>query len=199
MNSGNSAGRGLARFTDRVMAWARRPQAPALLCVVSFAESIFFPIAVDVMLAPMCVATPGRMPRLAALATAFSVLGGLAGLMLGYLAIDALMPWVERLGWGGEYAQVESWYRQWGYWALVLAAFTPLPYKVFAISAGGLSMNIGAFLTASMLGRGLRFFLVGTLAAWLGPKALRAIRYSDRVGWLLAGFTLAAFAVWWRL
>jgi len=199
MNSGNPAGRGLARFADRVIAWARLPRAPALLCAVSFAESIFFPIPVDVMLVPMCAASPGRMLRLAALTTAFSVLGGLAGLMLGYLAIDALMPWIESLGWSDEYAQVESGYRQWGYWALVLAAFTPLPYKVFAISAGGLSMGIGAFLTASLLGRGLRFFLVGALAAWLGPKALRAIRYSDRLGWLLAGLMLVAFAVWWCL
>ncbi|MCY4166487.1 MAG: VTT domain-containing protein [Gammaproteobacteria bacterium] len=199
MNSGNPAGRGLARFADRLIAWARLPQAPALLCAVSFAESIFFPIAVDVMLVPMCAAAPRRMARLAALTTAFSMLGGLAGLMLGYLAIDALMPWIESLGWEDEYAEVESWYQQWGYWALVLAAFTPLPYKVFAISAGGLGMEIGAFLAASLVGRGLRFFLVGGLAAWLGPKVLRSIRYSDRLVWALAGLTLAVFALWWCL
>ncbi len=193
------AARGLARLADRVVAWARLPRAPAVLCALSFAESIVFPIAVDVMLVPMCAAQPRRMARLAALTTAFSVLGGLAGLMLGYWAIDALMPWIESFGWGDEYAQVERWYRQWGYWALVLAAFTPLPYKVFAISAGGLGMDAGAFLTASTIGRGLRFFLVGGLAAWLGPRALQAIRYSDRLGWVLAGLILAAFALWWCL
>ena len=199
MNPGNSTSPGLARLADRVVAWARLPRAPAVLCAVSFAESIFFPIAVDVMLVPMCAAAPRRMVRLAALTTAFSVLGGLAGLMLGYLAIDAVLPWIERVGWGDEYVQVESWYQRWGYWALVLAAFTPLPYKVFAISAGGLNMDLGTFLTASVIGRGLRFFLVGGLAAWLGPGALRAIRYSDRLGWVLAGLILAVFAVWWYL
>ncbi len=199
MTSGNPAVRGLTRLADRVVAWVRLPQAPAVLCAVSFAESIVFPIAVDVMLVPMCAARPGRMVRLAALTTAFSVLGGLAALMLGYLAIDAVMPWIESLGWGDEYVQVESWYRRWGYWALILAAFTPLPYKVFAISAGGLSMDVGTFLTASAIGRGLRFFLVGGLAAWLGPRVLQAIRYSDRLGWVIAGLILATFALWWYL
>ena len=190
---------GLARFIDRIVGWARLPQAPAALCAVSFAESIFFPVAVDVMLAPMCAAEPKRMLRLAALTTAFSVAGGLAGLMLGYLAIDGLMPWIESLGWADEYVRVETWYRRWGYWALVLAAFTPLPYKVFAISAGGLNMDAGAFLAASLIGRGLRFFLVAGLSAWLGPAALRALRYSDTLGWALAGLVLAGVALWWYL
>lgn len=188
-----------SRFAGRVVGWARLPRAPTVLCAVSFAESIFFPIAADVILVPMCAAAPKRMARFAALTTAFSVAGGLAGLMLGYLAIDALMPWVESLGWGDEYARVEKQYQRWGYWALILAAFTPLPYKVFAISAGTLGMDIGAFLTASVIGRGLRFFLVGGLAAWLGPRALRAIRYSDTLGWVFAGLILAALALWWCL
>lgn len=175
------------------------PRAPAALCAVSFAESIFFPIAVDVMLAPMCAAAPHRMPRLAALTLVFSVAGGLVGLMLGYLAIDAMLPWIGELGWGDEYARVQEWYRRWGYQALVLAAFTPLPYKVFAISAGGLNMGVGAFVAASLLGRGLRFFLVGALAAWLGPRALAAVRYSDAAGWALIGACLLAIALWWWL
>ena len=115
-----------ARLADRVLAWARMRQAPAVLCAVSFAESIFFPIAVDVMLVPMCAAAPNRMLRYSTLTLVFSVIGGLAGLMLGYLAIDAVLPWIEQLGWGDEYLQVQDWYRHWGYWALVLAAFTPL-------------------------------------------------------------------------
>ena len=190
---------GWARFIGRVEGWARLPRAPAALCAVSFAESIFFPIAVDVMLAPMCAVDPKRMLRLAALTTVFSVAGGLAGLTLGYLAIEALMPWIQSVGWGDEYARVETWYQRWGHWALVLAAFTPLPYKVFAISAGGLNMGIGAFLAASLIGRGMRFFLVAGLAAWLGPGALRAIRHSDTLGWALTGLIIAAVALLWYL
>ncbi len=188
-----------APLADRVLAWARMRQAPAVLCAVSFAESIFFPIAVDVMLVPMCAAAPNRMLRLATLTLVFSVAGGLVGLLLGYLAIDALLPWIEELGWGDEYSQVQGWYQRWGYWALVLAAFTPLPYKVFAISAGALSMDVGTFLAASLLGRGLRFFLVGGLAAWIGPKALNALRYSDTVGWVLVGLAVLTVGLWWYL
>ena len=188
-----------APLADRVLAWARMRQAPAVLCAVSIAESIFFPIAVDVMLVPMCAAVPNRMLRLATLTLVFSVAGGLVGLLLGYLAIDALLPWIQQLGWGEQYSQVQGWYQRWGYWALVLAAFTPLPYKVFAISAGALSMDVGTFLAASLLGRGLRFFLVGGLAAWIGPKALNALRYSDTAGWALVGLAVLTVGLWWYL
>ena len=189
----------LARLADRVLSWARMPQAPVLLCAVSFAESVFFPIAVDVMLVPMCVARPRRTWRFATLTLVFSVAGGLAGLMLGYLAIDAVLPWIEELGWGEEYYIVQDWYQRWGYWALVIAAFTPLPYKIFAISAGGLNMDAGTFLAASFVGRGMRFFLVAALAAWLGPKALAAIRYSDVIGWALVGLVALTIGLWWYL
>lgn len=189
----------LARLTDRVLAWARMPKAPALLCAVSFAESVFFPIAVDVMLVPMCVARPRQVWRFATLTLVFSVAGGLVGLMLGYLAMDAVLPWIEELGWGEQYFRVQDWYQRWGYWALVIAAFTPLPYKIFAISAGGLNMDVGTFLTASFLGRGMRFFLVAALAAWFGPKALAALRYSDAVGWTLVGLVILTVGLWWYL
>ena len=189
----------LARFVDRVVAWARLPRAPAVLCAVSFAESVFFPIAVDVMLVPMCAARPARMLPFVTLTILFSVAGGMFGLMLGYLAIDTVLPWIQEVGWGNQYSRVLDWYQRWGYWALVLAAFSPLPYKVFAISAGGLNMDVGSFLAASFLGRGLRFFLVGGLAAWLGPRALKAIRYSDRVGWALVGLLVITIGLWWYL
>ena len=189
----------LARLVDRVVAWARLPKAPALLCGVSFAESIFFPIAVDVMLVPMCAARPRKTLRLVTLTILFSVAGGMCGLMLGYLAIDAVLPWIQEVGWGDRYDRVLDWYRRWGYWALVLGAFSPLPYKVFAISAGGLNMDLGSFLVASFLGRGLRFSLAGGLAAWLGPRAFDAIRYSDRVGWALVGLLAIAIGLWWYL
>ena len=189
----------LARLADRVLSWARMPQAPVLLCAVSFAESVFFPIAVDVMLVPMCVARPRRTWRFATLTLVFSVAGGLAGLMLGYLAIDAVLPWIEELGWGEKYYIVQDWYQRWDYWALVIAAFTPLPYKIFAISAGGLNMDVGTFLAASFVGRGMRFFLVAALAAWLGPKALAAIRYSDAIGWALVGLVALTIGLWWYL
>ena len=188
-----------SRLVDRVVAWARMPAAPAVLCAVSFAESIFFPIAVDVMLVPMCAAQPKKTVRLVVLTLAFSVAGGLCGLLIGYLAIDAVLPLIREWGWGEQYSRVQSWYGRWGYWALVMAAFTPLPYKVFAIAAGGMNMDVGAFVTASLLGRGLRFFLVGSLAAWLGPRALRAIRYSDRAGWALIGLIVVAIGLWWYL
>ncbi len=192
-------GTATARLADRVVAWARMPRAPAVLCAVSFAESVFFPIAVDVMLAPMCAAQPNRTVRLAFLTLAFSVAGGLCGLLLGYLAIDAVLPLIQEWGWGDQYSRVQSWYERWGYWALVLAAFTPLPYKVFAIAAGGMNMDVGSFVTASILGRGLRFFLVGALSAWLGPKAIRAIHYSDRVGWIIVGLLAVAIGLLWYL
>lgn len=188
-----------ARLADRVVAWARMPRAPAVLCALSFAESIFFPIAVDVMLVPMCAAQPKKMVRFAFLTLVFSVAGGFCGLLLGYVAIDTVLPLIQEWGWEDQYSRVQSWYERWGYWALVMAAFTPLPYKVFAITAGGMNMDVGTFVAASFLGRGMRFFLVGALSAWLGPKAIRAIHYSDRTGWVLTGLVVIAIGLWWYL
>ena len=179
---------------ERVMQWSRHRHAPTYLGVLSFAESSFFPIPPDVMLAPMVLARPERAIWLASLTTLTSVLGGLAGFAIGVWAIDAVMPVLERFEYVDEFERAGEWFLKWGFWAVLAAGFSPIPYKVFTISAGALAMNLPLFAVASFVGRGARFFLVAILVAWGGPPMeARLKRYVDVIGWALVALLVAAY------
>jgi len=168
----------------RAMVWSRHRHAPWYLGALSFAESSFFPIPPDVMLAPMSLARPSRAAWFALLTTLTSVAGGLFGYAIGHFAFDAIEPWLrESTYWSGYLAAV-GWFDRWGVWAVFVAGFSPIPYKVFTIAAGALSMAPLPFTLASLVGRGARFFLVAGLMAWGGPRMEAALhRYVDRLGW----------------
>ena len=185
-----------SRLFDRVLAWSRHPHAPWYLGALSFAESSFFPIPPDVMLAPMVLARPERAWRLATLTTATSVVGGLLGFAIGALAIDAVMPVLERFGYVDELDRAKSWFVQWGFWAILAAGFSPIPYKIFTIAAGAMSMLLLPFTAASLVGRGARFFMVAGLIAWGGPRIERNLkRYVDAIGWTTVGLGIVAYLV----
>lgn len=174
----------------RLYRWMMRvsvhPRAPVWLGVVSFAESSFFPLPPDLMLAPMTLAKPQRAIYYAALTTVTSVLGGLAGYAIGYFLIESLLPMIERWGWRANYDTVQAWYVEYGFWALIIKGLTPVPYKIFTISAGAAAMPLWPFIAASFISRGFRFFLVALLVKWGGPAAeARFLKYVDRIGWTL--------------
>ncbi|MDJ0928408.1 MAG: YqaA family protein [Gammaproteobacteria bacterium] len=179
---------------DRVLAWSGHRHAPVYLGALSFAESSFFPIPPDVMLAPMVLARPSRAAWLAGLTTAASVLGGLAGYAIGYLAIDAVLPLLERFEYMAAFDRAQTWFDEWGFWAILLAGFSPIPYKIFTIAAGALSMPFLPFAVASAVGRGARFYLVALLVAWGGPRVeARLKRYVDAIGWALVVLLVVAY------
>lgn len=182
---------------DRVMGWSRHRHAPYYLAGLSFAESSFFPIPPDVMLAPMSMANPRRGWWLAALTTAASVIGGLLGYLIGHFAFELVQPIV---GEGGHYhdvfVQAKAWFDEWGVWAIFIAGFSPIPYKVFTITAGVLSMALIPFVIASAVGRGARFFLVAALMAWGGERMEGTLRrYVDRIGWIMVLLIVAVVMV----
>ncbi|MDX1594009.1 MAG: YqaA family protein [Gammaproteobacteria bacterium] len=171
---------------DRAMIWAVHRHAPWYLGGLSFAESSFFPIPPDVMLAPMSLARTDRAWWYAALTTATSVLGGLFGYLIGMLAIDAVLPWIVEAGYGARYEQAIEWFATWGVWVVFIAGFSPIPYKLFTIAAGASAMPLLPFTLASLVGRGARFFLVAGLMRWGGAPMERLLRsYIDRLGWLV--------------
>ncbi len=177
---------------DRVMEWSRHRHATRYLAGLSFAESSFFPVPPDVMLAPMAAARPREALRLAALTTLFSVLGGVLGYVIGALAFELVSPWISDMGHGDNLELAKEWFAVWGVWVVLIAGFSPIPYKLFTVTAGALAMPLLPFVIASALGRGARFFAVGLLMAWLGPHADRHLRpYMERLGWLSV-FLLAA-------
>lgn len=170
----------------RAMQWARHRHAPGYLAGLSFAESSFFPIPPDVMLAPMSLANPSRAWWFASLTTLASVLGGLAGYLIGLFAFDLVEPLLHSAGYFPKYLQAREWFDEWGFWAVLLAGFSPIPYKVFTITAGVISMTLLPFVAASLIGRGARFFLVALLMAWGGERMESLLkRYVDRIGWLM--------------
>ncbi len=181
---------------DRVMRWSQHPRAPLYLAGLSFAESSFFPVPPDVMLAPMALADPPRAWRFATITTLASVLGGILGYLIGLLAFDAVEPFIRESGYHASYLRAVAWFDVWGFWAVFLAGFSPIPYKVFTITAGVISMAFAPFVLASLVGRGARFFLVAGLMAWGGERMERTLRkYIDTVGWLTVLIALAVVAV----
>jgi len=191
------------RLFSRLYLWtlalAERRAAPAWLGGLSFIEAIFFPIPPDVLLAPLCIARPAQWWRLAAITTLASVVGGLVGYALGALALDAVMPWIEAAGMADKMATAQQWFATWGFWAVFLAGFSPIPFKVFTVTAGALGMNLPLFVLAALVGRGGRFFLVAGLSARLGPRVHPWLkRWLDVIGWALVALALAAW-LWLHL
>lgn len=177
---------------DLALKWSRHKQAPKYLSALSFAESSFFPIPPDVMLMPMSLAQPQKAFYYAWLTSIFSVLGGVLGYLIGYWAMDVLMPTIESMGYMPKIEQAQYWFEEYGVWIVFVAGFSPVPYKLFTITAGASEMSFIPFVMASFIGRGARFFLVAGLMKWGGEKFEASIRkWVDWLGWTLVLFILA--------
>lgn len=177
---------------DRVIAWSRHPHAERYLAALSFAESSFFPVPPDVMLAPMCVADRTRAWRFATVTTVASLLGGIAGYAIGYFVFELVEPWLHRMGYWDGYLFVRDWFASYGVWAVFVAGFSPVPYKIFTIAAGATVLNFPGFVIASLVGRGARFFLVGGLIVAGGERMESVLRkYVERIGWAVVLLAVA--------
>lgn len=151
--------------------WADTPYALPALFLLSFAESSFFPIPPDVLLIAMCFATPKKWLNFAFWCTVASVLGGMFGYYIGWGLWEGVGQQIVRV-YRGEaiMAKVDAWYDQWGFWGVLAAAVTPIPYKVFTIASGVFRFDLLQLVLASVLGRGFRFFAVAGLIRAFGPK-----------------------------
>lgn len=159
----------LRRLYDWVMNLAGSRHAPAALFAVSFAESSFFPIPPDVMLAPMVLARPQRAFFYAAVCTVGSVLGGLFGYFIGY-HLEAVGHWLLALmGHAEGEAQFRHWFDQWGLWVILIKGLTPIPYKLVTITSGLAHFDLFTFIWASVVTRGARFALTAVLLKYFGP------------------------------
>lgn len=186
-----------APLYDRVMRWSSHRHAERYLAALSFAESSFFPVPPDVLLAPMTLARPARGLWYALLTTVASVAGGLAGYAIGWFALDLIEPFLERFGYLEPYQTAITWFGNYGFWAVLVAGFSPVPYKIFTIAAGALHMFLPGFVLASVLGRGGRFFLVAGLVMLGGERMERALRrHIDTLGWIIVGAVLILIAYW---
>jgi len=185
-----------SRLYDWVLAWARHQHAVWFLGVLSFAESSFFPIPPDVMLAPMALARREKAWRYAWITTLASVAGGVLGYLIGMFAFDLIEPWIQEFGYADRFQKAIDWFQEWGFWVVFLAGFSPIPYKLFTISAGTVGMAFLPFVLASAIGRGARFFLVAGLIYWGGERMDGLMRsYIDRLGWLFIVLAVVTYLI----
>ncbi len=164
----------LRPFYDWTLRVAGDKRADRWLALVAFVESSVFPIPPDVMLVPMILADRRRAWRVAAVATAASVAGGLAGYAIASLFFDALgQPILDLYGYADKFASFAERYNEWGAWIVFGAGITPFPYKVITIASGVTHLDLVVFLVASVLARGIRFFAVAGLLWWFGAPIRR--------------------------
>ena len=195
-----------AALYQRVLGWSRHPHAERYLAGLSLVEAFAFPVAPELMLAPMCLAQPRRGVRYASVSLVFSLIGSLIGYALGHYAFDALQPLLLRLGWMapierlvGE-LRVDVAQHPWtAFWLLVLAGFTPLPLKLFTWASGIVGVPLPAFFASMAVGRGKRVYLLAALLRWLGPRAERFLaRWVEWLGWGAIGVLVLA-GTWFGL
>lgn len=181
---------------ELAMKWSVHRHAPRYLAAMSYAESSFFPVPVDVMLAPMSLAKPDRAWDFAFIASLFSVLGGITGYIVGYYAMDMLEPWIHTIGYWERYQQIILWFGEWGIWIVFIAGFSPIPYKLFTITAGALSMALLPFILISIVARSARFYAVSALMLWGGKSMEEKLRkYMDVIGWSVVILAAIAYIV----
>lgn len=172
----------LQRLYDRTLAIAGHRHALPGLAAISFAESSVFPIPPDVLLVPMVLADRARAWLIAAVCTLASVLGGLAGYAIGYFLFESVgQPVLEFYGQMDAFAEVRAIFREWGFWFVFAAGFTPFPYKVITIASGVMMLDPVIFAVASAVSRGGRFFLVCALLWYFGPPIRRFIEGNLRL------------------
>ncbi|CAA6818086.1 MAG: FIG139438: lipoprotein B [uncultured Thiotrichaceae bacterium] len=182
---------------DKVMGWSKHRHAPKYLAGVSFAEASFFPIPVAVMLLPMALAKPAKAWNLAFITLVASVLGGIAGYLIGWGAYELVEPLFSHKADKLEVAK--DWFAEYGVWIVLMAGFSPVPYKIFTITAGLLSMAFIPFVIASIIGRASQFYLIAFLAWKFGPSMEPKIRqYIEWLGWLVV-ILISALLLWMNL
>jgi membrane protein YqaA with SNARE-associated domain len=174
---------------DWTIRLAGAPYALWALAVVSFIESSVFPIPPDALLIPMILARPERAWLIAAVCTAASVLGGLAGYLLGAFLLEEVgRPVLAFYGKLDQFAVMAERFNEHGAWAVLFAGVTPFPYKVITIFSGATGLDPWVFMISSVIARGLRFFLVAWLL-WRFGEPIRAF-IERRLG-LLAAIAIA--------
>ena len=183
---------------SKILAWAKHPHAERYLAGISFAESSFFPIPVDIMLAPMVLAEKTKAWRLATITTVMSVLGGLLGYVIGAFFFDAYGAQIlDYFHINEKFELIQAAYLEHGMLIVLLASFTPLPYKICTIFSGVAGVAVLPFIAMSLVGRGARFFLVAGLIKLGGDRLESTIhKQVEWLGWGSLILIAVGFAVY---
>jgi membrane protein YqaA with SNARE-associated domain len=159
----------IERLYRWILALAASKNAEGALAAVAFAESSFFPLPPDLMLIPMVIARPDRAWRIAAICTVSSVLGGLLGYAIGAVLYDTVGQWLIGIyGLQNKATEFNALYAEYGLWVILIKGLTPIPFKLVTIVSGIAHFNLGVFVAACVVTRGVRFFVVAALLRKFG-------------------------------
>ncbi len=187
----------LRRLYDWVLHWAETPYGVPALAILAVAESSFFPVPPDVLLIALAIAIPRRALHYALVCTIASVAGGVLGYAIGHYGYELIGQRIVAFYHGeAVMAQVRVWYDTYGFFGVLIAAVTPIPYKVFTIASGVFDFAFGTFMVASVLGRGLRFFAVaGLIYAFGAPIKSFIDRYFNLLAVIFIILLVGGFVV----
>ena len=161
----------LRKLYDWVLSWAYKKYSSLALFVLAFAESSFFPVPPDVLQIALSVSKPKKSFIYALISSIGSVLGGILGYFIGLFLFDTIGSLIiNTLGYQAQFQSVGNLYKSYAFLAILASAFTPIPYKIFTIAAGFWQVGLLPLIMASIVGRSARFFLVGSLIYFFGPK-----------------------------
>lgn len=164
----------LRRLYDWILHWAETPYGIWALFILAFCESSFFPIPPDPLLIALAISLPAKSFRFAFVCSVASVIGGMFGYFIGYELMDSIgRPILEFYNAMDRYEDIQTLYRNYDAWAVGIAGFTPIPYKVFTIAAGAFKIDLSVFILASAVSRSARFFIVAGLIYRFG-KPIRS-------------------------
>ncbi|MGF1679280.1 MAG: YqaA family protein [Candidatus Methylacidiphilales bacterium] len=159
----------LRRLYAWTMHWSGHRRAPWALGFLSFIESSFFPIPPDPLLMAMCYSEPKKWVRYATICTLTSVAGGALGYAIGYAFWETVGQPIVAFYHGQDiFDKIQDWYDRFGFWGILMAAITPIPYKIFTIASGVFHFSLPMLIAASLLGRGVRFFAVAAVIRFGG-------------------------------
>jgi membrane protein YqaA with SNARE-associated domain len=180
----------LHNLYDWVLSWAETPYGVPALFILAFAESSFFPVPPDILLIALALAIPTRAFRYAFVCSLGSIFGGMLGYVIGWQFYELIgRPIVVFYNGEAMFDKIKAMYDQYGFWAVFIAGFTPIPYKIFTIASGVFKYQFFGFFIASALSRSARFFLVSGFIWYFGPKIKSFIdKYFEL---LVVAFTLA--------
>ncbi|KAA3616720.1 MAG: DedA family protein [Calditrichaeota bacterium] len=201
----------IRRSYDWVLSWADTKYGTLALALIAFAESSFFPIPPDVLLIALVLGARQRAFTFAGICTVSSLTGAVAGYLIGYFVwwtnpgefsnmavffFDHVPGFTEML-----FFKIQEMYDTWNFWIVFTAGFTPIPYKIFTVSAGAFNINFPMFVIASIISRGARFFLVAGLLWKFGEPIKKFIdKYFNLLAFiftflLIGGFLVIKFAM----
>jgi len=193
--------RWLRRCYAWTLSWAEHPQAQTALFFIALIEASVFPIPPDILLLALALGRPELGLRLAVISTAGSLLGACIGYLIGMLLFASVaQPLLEFYGAMQQFEHVQHLFTEYGLWVVLVAGFSPIPFKVVTIAAGTFGLPFAGFAAATLVSRGTRFFMEGALLRWGGAR-LRALveRHFEILTIAVVALVATGFALLWML